>query len=259
MSWFGFGKKDTREAITKGPWEVYGYTYGEGERAMITVDVPAATEPAHRGHPHCRRVILFSPVEQVFSNGLPQRAELARLNQAEDTLVTELGARGVDCRKVGHMLYRGMRDIVFQCEDPAAFEAAFHAWKGKVNGGQVELVAREGGWSFFDEKLRPKLENWAWIENSRVVRGLVEAGTNFQAIHRLDHFFVGPPASLKEVETVLRERGLSELSPSSSGLTLRQDLALDVDLITTWTQRFGTLAAAAGARYDGWGAPVIRP
>lgn len=84
-------------------------------------------------------------------------------------------------------------------------------------------------------------------ELSRVVRGLVEAGTDFRAIHRLDHFFGGAPPSLKEVETILRERGLSDVSPSSGGLTLRQELPLDVDLITTWTQRSRCSPPAQGA------------
>jgi hypothetical protein len=51
-------------AIAGESWEVYGYVFGEGQRAMIRFDLEAGTEEEHTGHPHCRTVFLSHSAEE---------------------------------------------------------------------------------------------------------------------------------------------------------------------------------------------------
>lgn len=244
-------------SVAEGPWDFYSYGYGEGERATITFNVRADEEPVHQGYPACRRVVIYLTPERVYQNGLPTPEELERSTEEERALIAALDRARVDCIKVGHMLYGAMRDIVFQVNDPRAFAETYARWRDQYRDRNIDLVEKEG-WSFFDERLRPKPADRKWIANNRVVFQLLQAGSNPRREHALDHTFTGEPAALDAVTAELRGAGFAPTRPEPVRLVLVQPLPLDADAITLWTMRFEALAAQCGAEYDGWGAAVLR-
>jgi Regulator of ribonuclease activity B/Family of unknown function (DUF695) len=254
MGWFSSKKK---RAVADGPWDFYSYSYGDGLRASVTFNVEADAEPEHTGHPHCRRVVIHFPHDRVHASGLPVAAEYDRSTDDERALVSELERAGVDCLKVGHMLYGAMRDIVFQVTDVAGFAAAFARWRATRGDREVQLVEK-AGWTFFDEKIRPRPVHRMWIQNNHVIIQLLKAGTNRARAHAIDHTFLGAPDAIARVAAEIDAAGLAATRAEPGRLTVVQELALDADDLTTWTLRFEALADEAGASYDGWGAAVVR-
>jgi regulator of RNase E activity RraB len=252
-----FGPKKKKVSVADGPWDFYAYPYGDGMRASITFNVRADEEPEHRGYAACRRVIMYLPHERVYANGLPNREEYQRSAEDERALIEELERAGVDCLKVGHMLYGAMRDIVFQVEDTQGFAAAYERFSATRRDRRMELVEKQG-WTFFDEKLRPKELHRQWITNNHLIVELLKAGTNGDVPHSIDHQFLGDAAALDVVAGELESAGFAPARPEPERLTLVQELPLDPDEISTWTRRFWLLAQSCGATYDGWGAAVIR-
>lgn len=250
MGWFS-----SKPKVAEGPWDFYQYSFGEGLRASITFNVRAAAEE-HRSHPHCRRVIFHLPHESVYANGLPDGDEYRRSTEDEAALIGELERAGVDCLKVGHMLYAAMRDIVFQVEDTANFAAVVARWTARASR-KIEL-RESAGWDFFEAKLRPSPVHQKWIENNHVVIELLKAGTNRELLHPLDHNFVGAPPAIDRIAGELERAGFDPQRHEPGRLTMTQELALDPDEITTWTLRFDALAEASAASYDGWGTRVLR-
>src|SRR5262249_50711862 len=238
-------------------WEVYTYTYGEGFRALISFDHNAGTEDEHRGHPHCRRVIVFVPAQQVTENGLPVREALEQLGDMEDSLIARLEAAKVDCRFVGRMTYGGMRDFVFQVEDVAAFTAQVDGWKREHSGWRIESREREG-WSFFDEKVRPSEAGWQQIADRRVLDGLRDAGSDMSKPHVLEHFFKGPPEALAHVAEQLRGDGFEGVPDDEGGLMMSRAEDIDLDEISQLTSSLARFCKRIGVEYTGWGAAVVR-
>jgi regulator of RNase E activity RraB len=156
------------------------------------------------------------------------------------------------------MLYGAMRDIVFQVEDVEGFSAAYERWsRSRKPGAWKSELVESDGWSFFDRKLRPGPAHRKWIQNNHVVIQLLQAGSNRQRLHSLDHLFIGESAALDLIARELEELGLEPERQDPTKLKLVQELPLDPDEITTWTSRFEGIARECGASYDGWGSAVL--
>src|SRR5688500_9325111 len=141
-----------------GPWQIYMYSFGEGQRVSVRFRLPSATEARHVGYDACRRVVMYS-AGGCYDNGLPGPEEFARLNADEERLVAALDATRVDCLLVGAMSYHCLRDVVFQVNDVAGFAGVYEQWRAGRASNEVELVEKEG-WEFFDTKIRPKPIHW---------------------------------------------------------------------------------------------------
>jgi regulator of RNase E activity RraB len=104
--------------------------------------------------------------------------------------------------------------------------------------------------------VRPKPVHREWIQNSMVVRQLLQSGTNRQKLHHIEHVFLGSPDALDEIARTLTARGLSDQMRLPDAVLLGQRLPLDVDAITTWTVQLSALAEELGGQYDGWGSDL---
>lgn len=122
----------------------------------------------------------------------------------------------------------------------------------------IELQRAEG-WSFFDDTLQPTAVDLDWILNARIVQSAIEAGSDRQLAHRIEHVFVGPRERLLELLATLQRDGLGDHVWEGDALVVTQSLPLDATVITEWTQRLRAAAAAHGVEYDGWGTPITRP
>jgi regulator of RNase E activity RraB len=256
MGWFGKGKGRS-VPVAGDNWDFYSYVYGEGQRAMIRFDVTAAKEPEHAGYGNCRRVIVFIDPDSVRDDGLPIKEQFEALTALEDALIRDLTDAGVDCRFIGCMTYGGMRDFVFQVEDTAGFAKVASRWVGDRGGNRVGLEESDG-WDFFDRKVRPEPGHWRQIENRRVIQALLEAGSNPERPHPLEHAFRGPPENLKKIAAALEADGFSRMSFEGDFLVLSKPSPLDLDEISRLTDALEGFSASVGAEYDGWGTPVVR-
>jgi regulator of RNase E activity RraB len=238
-----------------GEMESYSYVYGGGMRALISFDVAAAMERRHEGHPHGRRIIVFVDARGVRPDGLP--ADTAELIALEDDLTARLRQASIDCRFVGRMTYGGMRELVFQVEDAAGFDALVGGWIGAQRGRRIEVRPKDG-WSFFDEKIRPTAAHWQQIQDRKVIAALLEAGSDPARPHPLEHTFKGPARGLDEIARQLGADGFREIRRSDDVLVLVRPSPLDLEMVSRLTGALAAFAEAVGVAYDGWGSPVVR-
>jgi hypothetical protein len=242
--------------IVGDAWEVYSFAYGEGLRAVISFDHAAANEPVHEGHPHCRRVIVQLPADQIGEDGLPLRSASPKLDEMGGGLIADLEAARVDCRFVGRMTYGGLRELVFQVADVPGFTRRLEAWRARQAAWQVE-VRESAGWDFFDEQVRPPTAGPAADAGRRVLHGLRPAGSDMSRPRLLEHFFTGPPAALIRLAARLRGDGF-EGQPDDGGLTMSRAQSLDLEEINQVTAALAALGADLGVDYTGWAAAVGR-
>jgi hypothetical protein len=250
-----FSRSATPE-IVRDRWNGYTYLFGDNERCVVSFDVTAC-EPTAQKPSQLRRVIGFSPEDQISPQGMPLPPAFARLKAIEDALLTELKSRKVKSWLVGKQVYRGFRELLFQVDDLAGFAKAYEAVEAEFGG--MKLV-EHADWQFFNDKISPGERGHNHIGNREVIGRLKEAGSDLEAEHTLDHTFVGAASALAAIGTELEENGFTRTGTTERSLTMSVPLPLDdqdtVDAMTMWLR---TVAAAHGATYDGWGAMVLRP
>jgi regulator of RNase E activity RraB len=251
-----FWNKRPQAKIVSDEWAVYSYGYGHGLRAVISFDVTAAHEEKHVGYDTCVRAVARIPLERVLENGLPDRSALLGLQQLENDFVQALQTTSVACRFVGKMTYGGMRDFVFQVADVPAFKKTI----GKTaprDGLRLELIEKPG-WTFFDEKVSPASVYWQQIGDYQVIQRLLEAGSNPQVPHVLEHVFIGDQEQLQTLSADLRNRGFSEISCSDDCLVMGRESLLDLEEVFNVTGELFSFCSEIGVQYDGWGAAVTK-
>ncbi|MFL7790691.1 MAG: DUF695 domain-containing protein [Anaerolineae bacterium] len=253
-----FWKKKESVKVVGDSWAVYSYAYGEGMQAVISFDVDRAREEEHQGYGHSLRVIVhISLVGRVLENGLPVRDELSKLEQFEDGLLKVLEKRGVDCRLVGRMTYGGMREFVFQVEDVKGFRGSAAKLEGIAGNYEIELREEEG-WRFFDEKVSPNPVFWQQISDYAVIRGLIDAGSNPELPHLLEHVIVGDGEMLLRIRNDLGNNGFREISLRDGCLVMGRESKLNIDDVFGVTGRLFDYCRGKGVLYDGWGAEVVK-
>jgi regulator of RNase E activity RraB len=252
-----FKKKKTL-SICGDSWAVYTYTYGEGQRAVISFDVVLGKEDTHQGYQTCKRVIAFIPASEVSPNGMPGSKGISdALNKFEDDVVGNLEKQGVDCKLTGRMTYGGMRDFVFQVEDTAAFDQVVEKAIAKNKTFKFE-IKESPGWQFFDEKVKPKPVYWMQIEDMKVIENLLRAGSNPNVLHMIEYVITGDKAKLQKVCNDMVKNGFKEISLDDSALVIGKESRLNIDEIFSVTSRFFGYCPANGVEYDGWGTKVIK-
>jgi len=241
--------------IVRNRWNGYRYSFGEGERCVVSFDVTAC-DPAAQRPSQLRRVIGFSPEGHVSPEGMPSPEAFARLKAIEDALIVQLRAHEVDAWLVGKQVYRGFRELIFQVDDLVGFAKAYAAVEAEFGG--MDLV-EHGDWKFFNDKIRPDARALNQIANRDVIMQLKESGSDLSLEHLIDHTFVGAPAALATLERELATKGFTRPARHGESLTMSQPASLDdqdlIDAITTWLRE---LAATHRVRYDGWGTMVQR-
>ncbi|HVO29609.1 MAG TPA: ribonuclease E inhibitor RraB [bacterium] len=243
-------------AVIGERWEVYALPDGEGRR-VVSFDVDALDE-ARRPASSSRRVVLEIPAEMRADNGMPAPAAAVPMRLAEESLLAALESTRVRCRLVARQTWRGVRELAFQVEDGIAFEKIFGDWQRAQRWGSFHVDA-EDGWTWFDANVRPPPEGWEQIRNRAVVNQLLEAGTNPEEPHRLEHVFKGSRDALDALAKDLADLGFERNAATRAAdtATFVADAMLDVFEITDVTVRLRALAGTHGVAYQGWGAAVI--
>ncbi|MCP4602333.1 MAG: DUF695 domain-containing protein [Proteobacteria bacterium] len=250
-----FRKKKQPTKIAGEQWDIYTYTYGEGLRAIIGFDVPLAQEKQHQGYNWTGRIIVYIPHHKVMVNGLPQRDELESLMAFENNLITALQNDGVDCKFVGRMTYGAMREFVFQIETVDVFRKSARQVLKRASEYKIELQEQEG-WQFFDEKVTPTPVFWQQISDRQVIDALIDAGSDPQVPHLLEHTFLGDSAQLARLQQQLGADSFQVLHSDDERLVMGKDSCLILDEVFGLTRKLFSYCNSIDVSYDGWGAQV---
>jgi len=242
--------------IRRDRWNVYTYSYGDGQRCLVRFDIDAC-DPKNQAQDHTgRRVIAFAPQGEVGPAGLPSESAFAQMRAVEDGLMARLAEAKVACWHVGTQTYNGLRELIFEVADVAAFEAVYSRFAEGRSG--LELVPFEG-WKFFNDKIRPGVVGVNHISNRGVIEQLRSAGSQLERRHAIDHCFIGEAQALSAVESALGPKGLRRTGAAGESLTMTHEVPLqNQDLIDSITLFMRDTAQGCGARYDGWGAMVVK-
>ena len=99
------------------------------------------------------------------------------------------------------------------------------------------------------------------MADRRVVRGLLEAGSNPDKKHALEFVFNGPPGGLRQLARALEEEGYAPLGKpdfAEGQIVMVRKMRLDEEAILEESEANRKLAKKLGVDYDGWGAAVVR-
>lgn len=242
--------------IVSDEWNTY-----PGERDGVTMFI-SFDEAAARAEPPndlqlCARVII--PVHAPNDSGGTAPLESEALWAMEDELVSLLQKHRVHCRLVGRLTYGGLREIVFQLHDWDSFRPPVGLWIMRHVEYQIDVSEHEG-WDFFDNYIRPRIDDQLFMADRSVVDSLIRNGSNPEKEHSLEYVFMGQPDGLKQVAHKLRKRGyvsVGDLDFSTGQIVLAKRLALDLSLIVDESLANYRLAEDAGIEFSGWGALVV--
>lgn len=239
--------------INGGPWEVYAYRVQDKQRIIISFNVNRALEETHTDLSYCARLLIYTPVEFVDADGLPDGDILQPLAELEDKIIEILSKHNIPCQFVGRLTYPGARELIFQVE-PASLPY-FHEITDEIMYRSPLEMARkeEPGWRFFDANLRPSLSMWQQIQNRHRLEMLETAGVDLDSPHRLEHFFSGTAVQLLTITNQLQQDGFQPVSHQNDQLILAlHNTYLDLDSLTELTTSLHNYALAVGASYEGW-------
>lgn len=219
-------------------------------------DGVTASETRPAGLEQCVRVCL--PILKPMENGAPDTAEAENLWGLEDQLCEALAADEAKCRLVGRITYAAQREIVFQCEDVSAIERNRDKIQSLFSEYAMELSPHDG-WDFFDECIAPEFFDRLYMADAEVVDGLIESGSNQDALHEVEYTFEGPVESLKKIQASLLQGGYSDgyFSEEDETLMMRKQSTLDLFEISEMSVANFELANESGGEMLGWGAAVV--
>lgn len=238
-------------------WDTYVAEAQDGP-VFVSFDVEATETDLTDTLTHCARVIVT--IQRPNDNGGPVSPEAERLYALEDELTAMLAGDGVDCRLVGRLTHGGVRELVFQLADWEAFRPPVGAWMVEHSEYEIDVSEHEG-WDFFNDCVRPTPEVRMQMGDRRVIRGLIDAGSNPAKRHSLEFFFKGPEAGLRKLARKLEEHDYAVRPPAdfaSGNLCMILRMRLDEGAISDESRANHQLAGKLGVEYTGWGAAVVR-
>ena len=237
-------------------WDSY-VAERDGATMFISFD-----DAVTRGKPpadlkHCARILV--PIHKPNAAGGPVEPENEKLWAMEDKLCAKLKKHRVPCRLVGRLTYGGLREIVFQLHGWRSFRTPVGLWMGEHEDYEIDVFEHDG-WDFFDEYIRPRLEDRLFMADRDVVDSLIESGSNPRKLHTLDYAFQGEAKGLKRLAKKLMKRGYKaagDLDYDSGTIELSKRLKLDLELIVQESLENFQTAEKEGVEFVGWGAAVV--
>jgi hypothetical protein len=246
----------TAPQIVSDEWNTY-MADRDDVTMFISFDETVTGDEPPPGLDLCARVIL--PIKSPNDAGGPVSPEAELLWEMEDELTALLQKHKVRCRLVGRLTYGGLREIVFQLHDWDSFRPPVGLWMMQHEEYEID-VSEHDGWEFFDEYIRPRLEDRLFMSDRDVVHALVESGSNPEKEHSLEFFFVGVTEGLQRLAEQLAERGYTPLDGmdfKSGSVGFAKPLMLDLPSIVDESLANHRLAEEIGVEYTGWGAAVV--
>ena len=244
-------------SLTGDRWNTYHVYVGDQNQYMaLTSFREDVMDPAKQtDHVEHRRIVFTA--KQTMPNLLPTQEEHETFGRYEDALVQQLEQASVDAWFVGRLTYAAKRELVFQVNDADAFDTVAENYLASIQDHEHEYI-KESGWGYVHEKVTPQPEDWAQIMDRGVIDNLVQAGTNAQQPHMLDHGFKGAPDALNALKAELEKEGFSPTYESEGELTMSRAQQLHLDEINSVTVWLMQRAHAHNVEYMGWGAAIVQ-
>lgn len=253
------------------PWEqdfdVYLTRLDESPISVV-VDLDAASHAPVGTHPYLLRVRIV--MKKPDENGLRSRNEFEALNALEDALLEGL-APALDAIHVGHMILRGVIDLVLYCPPGVVgqsweIERLIEEIRGDYD---VEPILQEDAeWHLYREIMFPDPYDLQFILNRRLLDLITRNGDDLASTRPVDHlalfraeeeaemasnelsavgFTVDPP-SLEETQSGEQVWAVPfHRAEALEGRAMDRVVAEILDVILP-----------LGGSYDGWGCPTVK-
>ncbi|NOQ75497.1 MAG: hypothetical protein GQ574_26040 [Crocinitomix sp.] len=248
---------ENRAIVRNDAWNFYTYQYedqGKTFKALIEFDDMHANETNHAILGSGLRLILYVSPEYCSENGLALRDVAMELLTIQKRLLAGIKS---DSRLVGKMSYGYLVDMAFQTNNISQLKTELADIE--INHRIIKKEFREyENWAFFDEKIKPDMFYKQKIADRNTIGQLIKAGSDQNAVHELEHFFIGEEERLQFVSEQLKPQGF-ELDYIKEGkMLLTQHLKLDLEEISKHTGKIKMFAEKVGIIYDGWGTKIVK-
>jgi len=243
--------------IVHDEWNSYPTSW-DGVMMFVSFDAALAREEPPEELQFCARVMI--PIRTPNDAGGPVSPESELLWEMEDALVAQLQKDSVRCRLVARLTYNGVREVVFQLHDWDSFRPPVGLWIMQHQDYEID-VSEHDVWGFYEDCIRPRVEDQILMADRSVVDSLIENGSDPEKEHSLEFVFVGSPDGLSRVATALQDRGydpVGKIDISSGQIVLARKLVLDLSLIVDESLSHHALAEEAEIEFDGWGAAIVK-
>lgn len=241
-------------AVVGTQWDSYS-TYINNKITFISFDVEC-DQDSIRSQFTDEAMIRFK-IKAPNGNGGPTGSESQELWDIEDSLIKCLEDNNIKCRFVGRLTRNGIRDFIIELVDKDNFSKVFSSCL--KNNNYNPTLNFEKCWDLFDDVIWPDEDNWTFIYDDRVVRRLIDNGSNPDKLHSLEYVFIGEAKDLKEIEKELRKRKYVKVNNTSKDeIVMAIKLKLDTELIFNETKKNKLLAEKYKCVCDGWGAEVVK-
>lgn len=230
-------------------WDFFPFEVEDGTRLSSFVNLRYLEETPRATNAHLFRA--YVPMRESGPNGMGTQGELDRFAPIEDALGERVAAAGAEL--VGRI--RG--DGVWQICVHGPEHLPLGLWLGELVGEDVELASEhDPEFVYLNDVLLPDEERYQWIMNRRLCQQIAESGDDLSAPRPVDHFVDCDGAAPPALVAAIRALGF-EVRPAEAGLECVKVHAIDLDTAHDASMTLFDLAAAHGARYGGWGAPVV--
>jgi hypothetical protein len=245
---------ENKMVVVGNQWDSYT-TYINNKISFISFDVEC-DQDSIRSQFTDEALVRFK-IKSPNGNGGPTGSESQELWDIEDNLIKCLEDNGIKCRFVGRLTRNGIRDFIIELVDKDKFSNVLDSCLKDNNYNPT--LNFDKSWDLFDDVIWPDEDNWTFIYDDRVVRGLINSGSNPEKYHSLEYVFIGQAKELNQIENELKKRKYVKIQKTSKNeIVMAIKLKLDTELIFNETKKNKMLSEKYKCVCDGWGAEVVR-
>jgi len=246
--------KFKKHKITNDNWEFYQAYDEDGNISFTTIDLSYNDPPKQVGFLGELFVRVRIP-EQKIHEGIPIPEEHSFQNEKEEELCEALVKSRIDCIQVGRITYFGQKQYIFEYNNLDGFKSIFNSWKNSFSTDyEIELNLLSPFEYYVD--LLPDKFIWQQIGNRHVIERLLEAGSNEQKEHFIEHGIFGKQDDLKSLFNELKNHDISLISIEEDLMEVGIKSTLDLDEITNQTNYLMSVAEEHNCKYDGWNTKI---
>jgi len=200
------------------------------------------------------------------AEGLPSESDYELLDKHEENVMVAL-CEALDATSAGAVASQGTRMLAFYMAPREGADKAVERAMSKFDelewGAQVQ---EDPQWSFYFDVLAPSSEQMRFIEDSRVVETLEEAGDTLDTPREVAHWaYFGDAADrtafigeVKKLGFAIGEQADDAEGELSLSVSFTRRDAVELDAIYSVTSELDALCTAHNGQYDGWESPVVR-
>ncbi len=241
--------------VDNNNWEIYHWYNESGLLGLISFDQTYIRAEDRKNFSKELKVIINIPESRQFEQ-LPTPDEQQFQLKIEGELIELLQQREIDCKHVGRRTDEGKRQFIFECNDMHGLVGVIDFWKGQLPEYQIQYV--EGiVWENYI-KILPDEFDWQQIGNSRVIEQLINAGSNEEKEHLIEHAIFGSVSDLESLKMDLEGFDFKFISLNEGILEMGCVAVLDLDEVTDQTSFLIEKSIEYSCKYNGWQTGIVK-